>query len=461
MWLKRLGWTVYLAYQARGQAAFPFRPAAAVERAQSRRVQRMLAHAYATVPYYRATLDRLGIRPSDVRRADDLARLPLLEPGDLARDARPYTSTAAPLTDYLRVRSGGSTGAPRSVYHDVAAVFQNAAHGERERSLIAAHVGRRAGYRESVLVVPDSSTTIVQQFCAQRSLAPSGVRIERQYLSIFDPPDVNERLLNEFKPEVIHGFGSYLEILFTHRHTMGTPSFHRPKVVTFSSDGIVEAVRRLITETMGIPVLGTYQSVEAFKIGFECGRGPGFHINADLYPVRIIDRDGRTLPPGETGEVVVSNLVNRATVLLNYRLGDLAAILPDPCPCGRSLPLLGSLEGRRDDWIELASGRTIHPMAVRRLFTKEEQIWQYQVIQESPARFRISLVAAPSCDRAAARERLAAGFRAHLGREVATEVVFVDAIERTPGGKFRPVIALPREERSAPVPAEQDVARDA
>jgi phenylacetate-CoA ligase len=153
--------------------------------------------------------------------------------------------------------------------------------------------------------------------------------------------------------------------------------------------------------------------------------------------------------------------VNRATVLLNYRLGDLAAILPDPCPCGRSPPLLGSLEGRRDEWIELASGRTIHPMAVRRLFTKEEQIWQYQVIQESPARFRISLVAAPSCNRAAARERLAAGFRAHLGREVATEVVFVDAIERTPGGKVRPVIALPREERSASVPAEQDVARDA
>ena len=436
--LSRLRWTAYLAYHARRQAELPFR-AAAIEREQARRVSRMIAHAYQTVAHYRDALDRAGLRPHDIRTAADLARLPIIEPEDLQRDPRRFTSTAAPLSAYLHLRSGGSTGLPRSVYHDTAALFENAAHGERERSLIAGLVGKRVGYRESVIVVPDSSAQIVQEFCARQSLVPARVRIQRQYLSLFDAPDDNARRLNEFKPDVIHGYGSYLDALFGYLHATRWP-FHRPKVVTYSSDGIADSVRRLISETFGVPVLGTYQAVEAFKIAFECGAG--LHVNSDLYPIRIVDQEGRTLPPGEPGEVVVSNLVNRATVLLNYRLGDLAATAPDRCPCGRALPLLAALHGRRDEWIDLPSGRTVHPMAVRRLFTHEDEIWQYQVIQESPARFRVALVAAPACDRAATRERLSAAFRTQLGPDIATDVVFCDSIARPPGGKPRVVISL-------------------
>ena len=43
---------------------------------------------------------------------------------------------------------------------------------------------------------------------------PARVPIQRQYLSLFDAPDYNARRLNEFKPDVIHGYGSYLDALF-------------------------------------------------------------------------------------------------------------------------------------------------------------------------------------------------------------------------------------------------------
>jgi phenylacetate-CoA ligase len=361
----RLRWTAVLLHHARRQARLPF-DAGRIERDQAARVRRMIRHAYATVPHYREAMDRAGLRVADFRTAADLARLPMVEPEDLQRDVMRFTSGAAPVSTYLRLRSGGSTGRPRTVFHDTRALFENAAHGERERSLVARLVGKRVGYRESLIVVPHSSAEIVQAHCAERSLVPPGVRIARQYLSLFDAPEDNVRRLNAFAPDVIHAFGSYLEALFGYLHATGAP-FHRPKVVTYSSDGLPEAARRLITETFGIPVLGTYQAVEAFKIAFECGAG--LHVNADLYPVRIVDRDGRAVPVGESGEVVVSNLVNRATVLLNYRLGDLAALAPDPCPCGRALPRLAGLHGRRDEWIDLPSGRTVHPMTVRRIFT--------------------------------------------------------------------------------------------
>jgi phenylacetate-CoA ligase len=62
---------------------------------------------------------------------------------------------------------------------------------------------------------------------------------------------------------------------------------------------------------------------------------------------------------------VVSNLVNRATVLLNYRLGDLASYVGGSCPCGLALPLHAPPIGRIDDVIE--NGAVVHPMALREI----------------------------------------------------------------------------------------------
>jgi phenylacetate-CoA ligase len=142
------------------------------------------------------------------------------------------------------------------------------------------------------------------------------------------------------------------------------------------------------------------------------------------------------------GEVVVSNLVNPATVLLNYRLGDLASFLPEECLCGRSLPMLSFTPGRSDDLITLPSGRIIHPQAVRTIFTLEEQVWQYQIVQDSSTRFSIKIVASKAANRQKLKERVATGFAERFGSEVSTDISFVDSIDRTASGKFRPVISM-------------------
>ena len=141
-------------------------------------------------------------------------------------------------------------------------------------------------------------------------------------------------------------------------------SFHRPAIVTYGSDATSPAVRSLITENFGIAVLSGYGSYKAFGLGFECPAYLGFHINVDLYPMRLLDPGGREVPKGEPGEVVICNLVNRGTVLFNYRLGDLAAWLPGPYPCGRRLPLLSFIQRRVADWLQTPSGRCLHPEAV-------------------------------------------------------------------------------------------------
>lgn len=438
--LSRLRWASHFAWHLRGQSRFPFLPLAAVRRRQAQRVRRIAGFAFRTVPYYREAARRLGLTPAAIRDAGDLARLPVLEREQIQRDPEYFCSKAVPRRDLLIVTSGGSCGAPRLVMHDPRGVFENAAHGERERSIWTPIIGRTAGYRELVVAPPHSTTLKVQQYCRERGLYPRGVGIEREYASLLDPPETTVRHINAFRPHILHSYGSHLAILFPFLARTGQP-MHCPSVVTYTSDSLPPAVRALIEERFGIPVFTTYQAVEAFKIGFECERHRGLHLNIDLYPLRVVDGDGRELPCGQSGEVIVSNLVNRGMVLLNYRLGDMVTLLPDRCECGRSLPLLSYPEGRSDDLIELASGCVVHPQAIRSLFNDERTIWEYQVEQRSDGRFRASLVAAAACDRPAAAKRVADKLTHLLGSDARIEVEFVDAIDRTLGGKTAPVIS--------------------
>ena len=135
---RRAAWSARLAWRAPLEARFPFRSPEAIERAQRRRLRATVDHAYEHVPYYRETMRRLGLTPADIARAEDIARLPLIERDQLQRDPEYFVSQAWPEDAYLRLRSGGSSGQPITVQWDRRALFADGAHRERVRSIAAA-----------------------------------------------------------------------------------------------------------------------------------------------------------------------------------------------------------------------------------------------------------------------------------------------------------------------------------
>lgn len=440
MFLKRLYWTAYVMYHHRGEGRYPFKPLPAIRRAQRRRVRKIVAHAYRHVAYYRETMERVGLTPSDFRTAEDLAKLPVLERGSLQSDPEYFTARGTRLDGCLCRRSSGSTGTPVRVYDDTRSLFRNTACGGRGRAVFASLFGQQSR-RETLIAVPEGASAQAHDFVLRNTLFATLRLMQAQALSCFDPPEKNVPLMNAFQPDVLNTFGSYLELLFPYLRASGAP-FHRPRLVRYGGDGLSRAVRRLIEDEFGIPVFSSYQSIEAPRISFECEQHEGLHVNIDLYPVRIVDAEGKNLPPGETGEVVVSNLVNRVSVLLNYRQGDVAALLPGPCPCGRSLPLMSFPQGRSDDCIVLPSGRRLHAQCAIECIELEEEIWQFQIVQDAPARLRAAVVAAPGCDRQAIQRRVQERAARVIGESVALEVHFVDSLDRTTGGKLRTVISL-------------------
>jgi phenylacetate-CoA ligase len=437
--LERARWSASLVAHAPLEARFPFRSPAAIARAQRGRLRATVRHASEHVPYYRETMRRLDLGPGDFETADDLAKLPVIERAHVQRDPEYFVSRAQPLERHIKVQSGGSTGEPLAFYRDHEAIFLARARRERYRSLMIRLAGRRLHCRMAAILIGGGAGGDANAAFRRLTLIPPRIRVTSRLLSVLDPPERNVSLLNEFRPDVIATYGSYLEMLFAHLQRTGQ-EFHPPRVITYAADALSPAVRRLITEQYGIEVLSVYQAIETPMVAFECERHTGLHVNIDVCPVRIAGADGSDAPVGESGDVIVSNLANRGTVLLNYRVGDVARLVSGACPCGRNLPLMSLPEGRIDDWITTASGRLLHPLAIRVLVRQDEEVLRYQVVQEEADEFTVTLVARPGADREGVRRRVNERFRELLGPQTRVTVGFADSLPRTPAGKVLPVI---------------------
>lgn len=440
----RLYWTAFLAANMWGQSRYPFLPLARIGEDRDRAARRAICHAFRHVPYYRRTLVRSGLTPEDFRTANDLTKLPVIDAGTILEAPDQFLAATVNPRDCVVLKTSGSSGVSRTIYVDRAAVFRNAAQGERERSMITKAVGKRHGYREAVIVLnpqlAESSTPRVQRFMRQHAYFPSAVEVDRLYLDATEAPETYLPRLNQFAPDIIQGYGSSIDALVDHVTTTGV-EFRRPRVAYFHSDAVAARTRAAL-QALGIPVFSTYEACEALKIGFECDAHHGYHVNVDTYPVRIVDRDGRDAAPGETGAVVVSNLSNRAMVLLNYDLGDRAKWLPEPCRCGRTLPRLELVEHSPIEFIELASGRTVNPSEIYGLFLGEAALRDHQFVHVSPNRFRLVLVVPDVAEREACGARIAQAFHKLFADEASAEVVFAERIPLSKGGKKRKFVPL-------------------
>jgi phenylacetate-CoA ligase len=436
---ERSRWALWLLLHTPGQIRIPFRSPATIARHQRRRLAETVDYAYRHVPHYREAMTRRGLRPGDISTAADLARLPLLERAEIQRDPERFTSREHPIERHVPLQTGGSSGVPLTIYYDPFALAQLGAHSQRAGSFQRRLARRRLRCRTLAIAHrPVASTEPVQKtFGRLRKLAG----LEFRLASILDPVERNLEQINRYRPHILLSHGSYLEALFVHLHARDVPMW-MPRLVLYGGDAMSRSARALIEHRFGVPVLSVYGAYEAPSMAFECPHRLGLHVNVDLYPLRIVDDSGREVRDGAKGDVVISNLVNRGTILLNYRLGDLARWTGAECPCGRTLPLLSFAGERKGDWLLTASGQKLHPATVTEVLEVDRDIFRYQVTQRAVTRLSIGLVCRPDSDRAAIRERVKHGFAELLGPELEVEVEFVDDLPRTARGKVRTVVGL-------------------
>jgi phenylacetate-CoA ligase len=226
-------------------------------------------------------------------------------------------------------------------------------------------------------------------------------------------------------------------------------------VVLANSEPLLPHQREVIERAFHCPARETYGMAEMVASATECEKGR-LHQWPEAGLIEVLDGQC-PVPAGSPGELVCTGLLNADQPLIRYRVGDCGRVPPEDelCSCGRSLPLMTSVDGRTDDILYTPDGRRVYRMnpVLYGLPLREAQF-----VQESVNRMRVRVV--PSAGFGAASEQaLAARIRERMG-DIGVHVEEVAEIARTATGKFRLVICqVPAAEREAVLAGRERAAR--
>lgn len=210
------------------------------------------------------------------------------------------------------------------------------------------------------------------------------------------------------------------------------------KAIITTSEKLTPEMRVVMEKAYHCRIFEEYSTVENVLFASECEQGR-LHVSPDVGVVEILRPDGSPCQPEEVGEVVATCLTKTYQPLVRFRLGDLAAWDSEPCPCGRSMPVIKEVVGRLEDVVVGPDGRQL--VRFHGIFTHQPHIIEGQIIQESLSLIRVKIVPAEGFSEADKNDVINR-VQQRLGTHVEVTVELVQKIERTISGKFKAVISL-------------------
>lgn len=328
-----------------------------LEQLQIERLQATLHRARANVGFYRQALSEDRVDISRVRSAADLTRLPFTTKEDLRKEY-PYGMFAVPLHDVVRIHSSsGTSGKPIVTGYTrndlqvwtglMARVLSAAGVDGKDFAQIAFHYGQstagmgfhQGAERVGASVIPSSGESSARQIMMMR----------------------------DYRTTALMGTPSYALHLAWMLEEQGVAlSELALRVGIFGAEPWSEGLRAELERRLGIKAYDIYGLAELLGpgISFECEERKGLHINEDHFIVEVVDPVSlEPVKPGQKGELVFTTLTREACPLIRYRTGDLASLMPELCPCGRTSVRMSRLAGRTDDMI-IVDGVNIFPSRV-------------------------------------------------------------------------------------------------
>jgi phenylacetate-CoA ligase len=238
------------------------------------------------------------------------------------------------------------------------------------------------------------------------------------------------------QPRILFGHSHSIFILATFLRRMGVEDL-RPLGIISTSMMLLEPERQAIEEVFGCRVTNRYGCEEVGLIACECERHHGMHLNVDHLAVEFLRDDGTEAKPGEEAHIVVTDLVNRGMPLIRYRVEDLGVPSNRHCPCGRGLPLMERVIGRRADFLKRLDGSLVAGVSlVERTLTAIPGIEQMQLVQNELGRVCVNVIK-DSQFGGVAELRLRKELQMVFGQEVVLDIRYVSNLDQTRNGKYR------------------------
>jgi len=341
---------------------------------QLKGLQWTVNHAYNGSPFYKAKMDDTGIRPEDIRSLDDLGKLPFTTSKDL-QEGYPFPLLSVPFEKVVRIHASSGTTGKRKVLcytqkdiedwtHFFARCYEMAQLTQEDRVQIAVGYG--------VWTAGISFQMGCEAFGAMAIPAGPGNL------------DMQCEFLIDLQTTVMCCTASMGLLMAEEVNKRGIKDTINLKKMIFGSERTSDAMRKRIGDLLGIKHMYDIPGMTELYgpgTGLDCAYHTGIHYWADYYILEILDPETlKTVPEGETGEMVVTTLRKEAAPLIRYRTRDLTRLISGECPCGSILPRHDRLLGRSDDMI-IFRAVNIYPGQVDHVLSGIDEIGsEFQII---------------------------------------------------------------------------------
>ncbi len=341
------------------------------ERAQMAALATQVAHAQAHAPAFAARL--AGIAAAEVTTRAALARLPVLRKHELMDHQR--AADAPDLFGGYATLGWGATAPERRalrVFQSPGPIHEPEGRGADywriARALFAA--GLRAGdlvhNSFSYHFTPAGAMMESGAFALGCTVFPAGTGQTEQQV----------QALAACRADAYIGTPSFLKILLERAETLGI-ALPRLRKASVSAEAFPPSLRDWL-QARGIAAYQSYGTADLGLIAYETEARQGLVLDEGVIVEIVRPGTGDPLPEGEVGEVVVTSL-NPDYPLIRFGTGDLSAILPGPCPTGRTQQRIRGWLGRADQTAKVR-GLFVHPAQVAEISRRHPEAGRTRLV---------------------------------------------------------------------------------
>jgi len=412
-----------------GSAPLGFSPRspASLVAVQSRRLHRLFDYCFRYSPFYRDVLADSGFKKTAIGSVRDLECFPVLTKSMVKeRISEMVSSQVNPALCNQRHTSGTS-----GVEFTLPELPLEAFIANMQWSRIYMRSGLRPWQRHTKI-------SALARFGSRKYFVQGMGLFRRDYIDSTDSPALKVEKLKKSKPGALVCWASMLDEITTHLE--GTRTFLDIPLVFSTANMLWPGTRKRAEEKLNAKVFDVYGAVETGPVAWECEHHHGYHVQSDQVLVELLDAHGR---PAKKGRMVCTVLWRRTVPLIRYAIGDSAEWSDSPCPCGSPYPLLKSLDGRETDLVRLPDGTLINSVTLRHAMIGKPGVEQYQLVQETPIRFRLRIVGNARYSEKVGQS-IKDEFRKQFAGSLEIKIVTVAKISMPPAVKFTPMLTLER-----------------
>ncbi|BCA79501.1 phenylacetate--CoA ligase family protein [Desulfuromonas sp. AOP6] len=361
-------------------------PESQLREIQWQRLQEMLGIVAEQNPYYRHQFAQAKISPFDIKTPEDFLQIPILTKADIRRSGIGMITDGYSVDRLHKAKTGGSTGKSLELFFtEECSELRNACARRHDR-----WTGWEPGEPIAACWGNPHLPTTLKAKLRQALLQP---------MVYLDTMSVNQVSVTEFVrewrrlcPTLLYGHAHSIYLLAQHLKQMGIEDL-LPRGILSTSMMLLPSERKVIEDVFSTKAIDRYGCEEVGLIGCECEKHEGMHLNIEHLFVEFIKDDGSPCEPGETGRIVVTDLVNKAMPLVRYQVEDIGAPTKRQCSCGRGLPLMDSLMGRVADFLQKRDGTSVAGISlIEKTLTCFPGLDQMQIIQQKIDLFEINIV---------------------------------------------------------------------